>query len=222
MRPNGSWEGRYRGADGRQRSVYATTERLAAERLRRALNSREDGLPALDQRLTVAAFLDAWIAHHVTPSKRPRTVESYTGIVELYLKPSIGHVALAKLQSEHVQSMLAHLEGRRGPISQATRRYVYSVLRIAMGRAVKMGKVHRNVCTMIDPPVKSRSEMRPLSRDEVHVLLDGIQGDRLAGESYPAARKPGFSPRRRRSERVGPLPCPRLSAPPYASIASPS
>ena len=75
--------------------------------------------------------------------------------------------------------MLARLQGKRGPLSDTSTRYVYAVLRIALGRALKQGKVQRNVCTLIDPPARARRELQPLSREQVHVLLDGIRGDRL-------------------------------------------
>jgi integrase len=115
----------------------------------------------------------------VAPSRRARTTESYCGIVELYLKPAIGRIPLAKLQPEDLQRMLAQLRGRRGALSPTTRRYVYAVARIALGRALKMGKVTRNVATMIDAPAKQRRELHPLTRDDARALLNGIAGDRL-------------------------------------------
>ena len=38
------------------------------------------------------------------------------------------------------------------------------VLRIALGRAMKLGYVHRNVATLVDPPAKVRHELRPIDR----------------------------------------------------------
>lgn len=67
----------------------------------------------------------------------------------------------------------------RGDLSPTTVRYAYAVLRIALGRALKSGRVVRNVATLIDPPAKVRHELRPLSLDESRSLLAGIRGDRL-------------------------------------------
>jgi hypothetical protein len=50
--------------------------------------------------------------------------------------------------------MLADLT-KRGDLSPTTVRYAYAVLRIALGRALKHGRVTRNVCTLIDPPAQS-------------------------------------------------------------------
>ncbi len=116
----------------------------------------------------------------IQPTRRPRTHESYAEIVRLYIAPAIGRIPLAKLQPEQVQAMLARLRGtRRQRLSDTTTRYVYAVLRIALGRALKMGKVQRNVCTLLDPPAKVRREPKPLSRAELTTFLDGIRGDRF-------------------------------------------
>ena len=58
-------------------------------------------------------------------------------------------------------------------LSTTTVRYAYD-LRIALGRALKSGKVLRNVCTLVDPPAKARVELRPLTADEVGVLLASV------------------------------------------------
>ena len=187
QRPDGRWEGRYRASDGRKRSIYARTQREAIDRLRAALTARDKGIRPVDQRLTVAAFLQDWLEHHVKPSRRATTLESYAGIVRLYLVPAIGRIPLARLEPEHVQAMLANLKGQRGQLSDTTTRYVYAVLRIALGRAVKMGRSARNVCTLIDPPAKVRRELRPLAGSELRALLAGVAGDRLEALYLTAA-----------------------------------
>jgi integrase len=174
----GLWEARYVAADGRKYSVYAKTRREAQERLRAALTARDNGIRPVAGRLTVAAYLDDWLATSVRQRCRPRTAESYADTVRRYIVPAIGHVALAKLEPEQVQGMLARLSAR-GDLSPTTVRYAYSVLRIALGRAVKHGRVVRNVCTLIDPPAKARHELRPLSGAQARQLLTGIRGDRL-------------------------------------------
>jgi integrase len=137
--------------------------------------------------VTVGAFLEDWLEHHVRPSRRATTLESYAGIVRLYLAPAIGRIPIARLEPEHVQAMLAGLKGRRGPLSDTTTRYIYAVLKIALGRALKMGRVTRNVCTLIDPPARARREPRPLSRQQLLTFLEGVRGDRLEALYVTAA-----------------------------------
>ena len=176
QRPNGLWEARYVAADGRKRSLYAKTKREATDRLREALGEAQQGIRPVSQQLTTAAYLDEWIE---SLAVRPRTAESYGGIVRRYLKPAIGRVPLAKLQPEHVTRMLRDLEKREPPLSPTTVRYVYVVLRIALGRALKLGRVHRNVATLIDPPAKAYHELQPMNAEQARALLASVAGDRL-------------------------------------------
>jgi integrase len=106
-------------------------------------------------------------------------VESYTDTVRRYIVPAIGRVALAKLEPGHIQRMLAGLTAR-GDLSPTTVRYTNTVLRIALGRALKAGKVIRNAATLVDPPAKARLELRPLSADEVGAFLESIADTRDA------------------------------------------
>jgi site-specific recombinase XerC len=152
-------------ADGRKHSVYAKTKREAQERLRAAQTAADQGIRPVGLQLTVAAFLEDWLSTSVAPRLRPRTVESYRETVYRYITPAIGRTALAKLEPEHVARMLAALTAP-GDLSPTTVRYVYSVLRIALGRALKSGRVVRNVATLVDPPAKIRHEPRPLTAEQ--------------------------------------------------------
>ena len=139
----------------------------------------------MDGRLTTGAYLDDWLETSVRPRLRPRTAESYAWVCAKYLKPAIGRIRLARLGPEHIQKMLSNLTAR-GDLSPTTVRYAYTVLRIALGRALKAGHVARNAATLIDPPAKARHEMNPLTADQVATLLDETSGDRL-GPLYATA-----------------------------------
>ena len=179
------WEARYVGADGRRHSVYATTRKAAQERLRVALTGADHGVRPVGQRLTTGAYLDAWLTTSVRIRCRPSTADNYATIVRAYLAPALARVPLAKLGLEHVARMLADLTAR-GDLSSTTVRYAYSVLRIALGRALKQGKVLRNVCTLVDPPAPARHEISPLTAEQVGVFLAANADDRL-GPLYTVA-----------------------------------
>ena len=133
QRPNGLWEGRYVGADHRRHSVYGKSKREAQEKMRAALTAADNGLRSTTDRGTVAAYLALWV-DTLSAHVRPRTAESYASTVRLYIAPRIGKVQLAKLQADDIDRMLAGLVGR-GDLSDTTVRYVYVVLRIALGEA---------------------------------------------------------------------------------------
>ncbi|MDP9270002.1 MAG: site-specific integrase [Chloroflexota bacterium] len=172
------WEARYIGADGRRHSVYARTREAAQEQLRAALGNRDHGIRPVSQQLTVSAWLEEWLTTSVAARCRPSTARSYRETVDRYIRPAIGRLPLAKLEPEEVHGMLARLSDR-GDLSPTTVRYAYAVLRIALGRALKSGRVVRNACTLIDPPAKMHRELEPLSAAQARILLAGVRGDRL-------------------------------------------
>ena len=177
-RPNGTWEARFYGADGRRHSAYAKTKAEAQQKLRGGLVQADNGIKPADGRTTVAEWLELWLVNSVEPRRRPRTVDSYRDTVRRYIVPSIGRVPLAKLTPEHVAGMLASLQAR-GDLSPTTRRYALTVLRIALGRAAKSGRVVRNVATLVDAPAKADHQIEPLSVEQVAAFLDEVRDDRL-------------------------------------------
>lgn len=97
----------------------------------------------------------------------------------LYLKPALGKISLAKLQPEHVTRMLSDLTAR-GDLSPTTVRHAGVVLRIALGRALRSGKVMRNVATLVDVPrarICSTSHSQP-TRSERSSITSGAAGMR--------------------------------------------
>jgi integrase len=178
QRKSGLWEGRYVGADHRRHSVYGRTRRDAQEKMRAALMAADHGIRPASGRLTVDAWLEEWLMTSVQPRNRPRTLDSYRETVDRYIDPTIGRIPLTRLQPEDVAGMLRRLSARG--LSATTVRYAHAVLRIALGRAVKSGRVVRNVASLVEPPARRTAERRPLTADQARAFLDAVIDDRLA------------------------------------------
>jgi integrase len=172
------WQARYVAADGHRRSVYAPTEKECQAELRKALTLADNGIRPAGNKTTVAEYLAEWLETSVAPRLRPRTAASYRETVRLYLVPALGRIKLAKLTPQHVARMLADLTAR-GDLSPTTVRYAGSVLRIALGRALKQGRALRNVAALADLPAKARHELVPLTAPEVRAFLATAEHDRL-------------------------------------------
>lgn len=56
---------------------------------------------------------------------------------------------------------------------------IRTVLRLALGRAVKHGLVPRNVAALASPPKQERHEIQPLEPSELRAFLSAIEGHRL-------------------------------------------
>lgn len=178
-------EARYTGADGRRHSIYAKTRDEAKEKLRAALTAADAGIRPTSNRLTVAAWLEEWLATSVATRCRPSTAHSYSSIVRLHLTPEIGRIPLAKLTPEDISRLLARCSARND-LSPTTVRYVRTILRVALGRAVKSGHVTRNVAALVDPPARAHLERQPLSAGQARAFLAATARDRL-GPLYAVA-----------------------------------
>ena len=92
-RADGRWEGAITlpGTGGKRKRFYGDTQREVREKLTALHHDLDRGLPVVAERRTVARFLDRWLADAVKPNTRPKTHESYAGVVRLYLAPCPGY-----------------------------------------------------------------------------------------------------------------------------------
>lgn len=134
--------------------------------------------------LTVAQYLDRWLKEFVRV--RPTTYASYEGIVRCHIVPEIGKVPLVKLRPARLQAFYRKLEdkpradGKAGRLSATTVRYTYSVLNIALRRAVRLTLIPRNPAEATDPPKAPQTEQRTFTDDEARRFLKSVQSDRLS------------------------------------------
>jgi integrase len=160
-----------------RKTYYAKTQQDALAQLSRARHLVQQGLPITDERQTVGQFLTRWLEDYAQATVRPRTYASYAQLIRLHLLPELGRVPIGKLSPQHVQALLnrKHASG----LSPRTVQYLHALLRTALNRAVKWGLVARNVALLTDPPRLPRTEIQPLTPEQVQTLLRAIQGDRL-------------------------------------------
>jgi integrase len=185
QRPDGFWEGRLdlgRDAHGHRRrpSFTGRTKREVQQAIAAALHRREAGMAVgSPDRMTVAAFLQAWLQDAARPAVRARTFRGYETIVRFHLVPAIGAVPLSKLGAAHVQELLNSKIA--GGLSPQSVRNIHAVLRRALGQAVRWDMLPRNVASLVDLPRAERFEAHALGADEARAILEAMRGDRLEG-----------------------------------------
>lgn len=180
-RGDGLWYGRLdlgRDADGTRhsRTVYSRTGDGAAAKLQVLLDMQGRGMSVGVDRITVGDDLAAWLEETVRSAVRPRTFESYSQIVRVYLTPDLGHHELRRLGPAHVQRLVNRLTAAGK--SPRTVRYVLAVLRRALGRAALWGQVPRNVALLATPPAAVWHEQRALTPEQGRRLLAAARGQR--------------------------------------------
>lgn len=176
------WEQRL-SLDGRRVLVSAKTPGEVAEKVADLLQRRERGLPPVDERLTVAQYLDWWLDYAAAPSLKRSTLTTYRHIIEGHIVPHIGTRPLVQLSPADVTRMLGAMTVRRGDAEVAaatnTQRAARSVLRRALRRAQVEGLVTRNVAQLADGVRVVTREGRTMTPDQARAFLDHARTDRL-------------------------------------------
>ncbi len=179
-----SWRIRWdagRGVNGRriQRSKAGfATKREAQAALAAQLEAVRTGVAGDGSRLTVAAFLDAWLEGK--RKLRPSTLRAYRGHIEVYLKPLIGHIRLSELRADHIDGM--HEDILRGVVRRApgaaTVRRIHATLHNALQSAVRRRWLPVNPAAQVELPPEPRRDRDVWTVSELRHFLDHCAGDR--------------------------------------------
>ena len=171
QRPDGLWIGRV-SVDGKRRQFTGKTRTEAAKKLAQFVRE-----PYELSATSVGEYLQFWLNEICAPKLKPRTLDSYQGIVRLYIEPKLGKVKLSKLGASQILGWRNQL--LKSHLSPRTVHHAYSVLRTALGRAVKLGLVPRNVVLLVDPPTVKDVEIEVMTPSQVQALLAAAQGARF-------------------------------------------
>ena len=172
------------GGKRQRKTVYGRTEHEALEKLGKLRSARDRGLDLLAPSWTVGQWLDAWLSEmKAFDGTRPATLILYKGLADRYVKPVIGNVRLDKLTPAHVQRLVAETRNSQTSLgrtpSDATQRHVHKLVRNALGDALRLELVRRNVATQVKAPPMARQRRPELGVAEARRLLEVIGGERL-------------------------------------------
>jgi integrase len=132
QRSQGSWELRYSlgtdDATGKRRMATTTfrgSRKDAEKELRRLLHTLDTGEHVDPTRMTLGQWLTKWLSA-VRGEVSPRTFECYSELVEGFLQPALGNLAIARLVPAHLQDAYAawatggRRDGKSGGLSPQT------------------------------------------------------------------------------------------------------
>jgi integrase len=177
-RSDGRWAAAVVLDDGSRKWIYGKTRRDVADRLTKVQREIAEGRPVVNERLTVAEYMNRWLYEVAKQRTRPMTWRGYEQLVRMHILPALGRLPLAKLTPQHVHSLIAR-KTREGRLAPRTVQYMHSVLRAALNHALRWRMVHYNAAAMISAPRGARLEAKILTPEEARRLLDAARGDRL-------------------------------------------
>ena len=179
-RKDGRWEAQYTlytPSGTKRKSVYGSTKQEVAEKLRKAIAERDGGLAFDAENLTLAEYLNRWLADSVRGSVARGTFERYEQLCRIHIVPAIGGVELKKLTPVHIQGLYrAKLDEGLGLRSVE---YIHTTLNKALKQAVRWQLMSRNVAEAVTAPKGRKREMLTLDREQTRRLFLTAKGDRL-------------------------------------------
>lgn len=181
--PTGRWQARAYLADGRWWKATFGSEREAKQALARVLGAKADGQRTVPSAQRLGDWWEEWISTFLV-SKSARSQRDVRALGRRYLPRWLMARPLAKLTPTDVQRVLNEM-AERG-LSPTTIRMVRGALRAALNRAMKLGKVVRNVAALTDPPALQRRAYRWLTSEEAtHLLAEAEAQDAARAAAAP-------------------------------------
>ena len=179
---DGKWHGRVTVGvkdDGRpdRRHIERKTEGEVINAVRDLERQRDAGKVRKPGRVwTVEKWLRHWVENIAAPAVRRTTMVGYRSSVYNHLIPGIGSHRLDKLEPEHLEKLYAKLQLPKGNggegLAAATVHLAHRTLRVALGEAVRRGRIVENVAKVAQPPRMDEDEIVPFTMQEARKILD--------------------------------------------------
>lgn len=162
----------------KRKTVYGKTRSEVRDKLAKGLADRAEGVVFEGENVRVDEYLDSWLKGSVYGSVRQSTYDCYEILCRKHIVPVLGSQKLSKLTALHVQNFYRNRLDKG--LAPATVHKCHTVLRKALSQATDWNLVTRNVAAAAKPPRPNpNKEMRTLSTEETHRLLDAARGDRF-------------------------------------------
>lgn len=186
QRKDGTWEARFvvgidpgTGKDIRK-SVYAKTQKEVRKKMTEAVAALDKDDYREPSRMTLAQWLDIWQETYLVKIK-PSTKLLYEQQIRLYIRPALGHIKLADLDTDKIQQFYNCLgEGHNGKsgLSPKSVRNVHGILHKALQQATKVKScgIRANPADGCELPRVEQKEIQPLSEEQLPLFLDAIEG----------------------------------------------
>lgn len=130
------------------------------------------------EKIKVADWFNVWLDEYQKSSLRPTTFESYEMQIDRHILPAIGHIQLNQLQTYHLQTLYndkqkdgARLDGKPGPLSPRSVRYIHMICHAALEQAKKEGKIISNPADAVKLPADTKKDVKFFDTEQVKTFL---------------------------------------------------
>ena len=157
-----------------QRSISDKSKKVVAQKLKAALAAIDAGTYKAPCKMTVAQWLDIWVAEYLN-SVKPLTKHNYNKQVQKHLKPALGAAKLETLDTHTIQRFYNSLIA--SGLSPKTVKNVHGILHCALQQAIACDYIYRNPADACKLPKVTKPEIKPLEPEEIARLLKEAEQD---------------------------------------------
>lgn len=131
------------------------TKREAEQAMHEFIRELEKGYHVTDDKITVVEWIKIWLEVFEAPNVSPTTLTRYQGMIRRYIVPLLGGMQVQELKPLTVQAWVNGLQispASGKPMSAATIKHTFHVLRGAMDKAVKNRVIPSSPCDGVTLP----------------------------------------------------------------------
>jgi integrase len=154
--------------------------------LREVESAKDMGIRLPSGKTTVEQYMLNWLKDKEL-EVRWGTYRKYKWLVHQHVIPNLGDVQLEKLAPEHLQRLYTQLQVGPNRLSNRSILHMHLMLHSALDRALKWGKVQRNVTELVTPPRVTDTDKNIWTPDQLMKFLSHADNYRYGIVFYLAA-----------------------------------
>lgn len=183
QRKDGLWAAQYTDNRGKKRTLYGKTQRIAKDKLKKAIRQSDKGMLMEKNNITLVEWINEWLEVYAQPTIKKTTYASYYRLLHNHVIPYFPKVLLKDLRTDMLQkhfNMLAKSGNKRRVkdldtgklvrsgkgLSYETRRKVVILLMMVLEKAVDTGIIAINSAANVKLQKQQPKEKRILTLDE--------------------------------------------------------
>jgi len=141
-------------------------KKAAQDRLRVLLTKNKAGESLKVNKDTLGTFLDEWLGSN--PNLKESSIAHYKKTLDLYIRPNIGKMMLAKVEAGDIQQLYQSLTEHG--LARSTVSFVHTLLKSVFKLAVRRRKIPFNPMDGVDSPGGKRLEEEQRQKREARVM----------------------------------------------------
>ena len=173
----GYWVAEIRLPDGKRKRKYSKVQKTVKDWLLIQRKTLQDGLWVKEDKIPLKDFLGRFLNDTLKNKLKPKTIESYTYLINNHINPVLGDIRLTEIRPQHLQALYA--QKIESGLSARTVQYIHAVIHRALDQAEKWGLVVRNVADLVEAPRPTKKPIQTFTAEQCQKLLGVLKDDRL-------------------------------------------